>query len=152
MVDLIPHPSDENQFQPTNQPTCGSTVPAYIRRISIRLAPQLGPPRQLSALIVFIALRLTSSVCCFHCSLASMVNPRYLHVTSGRISPHSVWIGVCVLMRLRDLVKWVSWSLFGAKTDACVLAHRCAFSRILPSVSHVCSVVLPHARMPTSSM
>ena len=107
--------------------TCGSTVHAYIRRISIRLAPQLNFLRQLSALIVFVALRLTFSVCCFHCSLASIVNPSYLHVTSGRISPHSVWIGVSVLMRLRDLVKWVSWNLFGAKTDACVLAHCCAF-------------------------
>src|SRR3712207_4880152 len=63
---------------------CSSTVPAYMRSISIRLAPQLDPPRQLSALTVFVALRLSSSKCCFHCSFASIVNPRYLHVSSGR--------------------------------------------------------------------
>ena len=76
--------------------TCGSTVPAYIRRISIRLAPQLGPPRQLSALIVFVALRLTSSVCCFHCSLASMVNQVLARHFRSYLTPLSLDRRFCV--------------------------------------------------------
>ncbi|KAH8702780.1 hypothetical protein GQ44DRAFT_717310 [Phaeosphaeriaceae sp. PMI808] len=130
----------------------GSAVALYSFRMSVNVMPQVEPPRQLSALTVFVAFRLTSSRCSLHCSFVSMVSPRYLHVVLGFTSLQSVSIGLLVSMRVRDLVKWVSWNLSGAKMEAWVLAQRCASLRMRLSVLHVSSVVLPHARMPTSSM
>ncbi|KAH8727337.1 hypothetical protein GQ44DRAFT_703987 [Phaeosphaeriaceae sp. PMI808] len=118
----------------------GSAVALYSFRMSANVMPQVEPPRQLSALTVFVAFRLTSSRCSRHCSFVSIVSPRYLHVVLGFTSPQSVWTGLPVSIRVRDLM------------EAWVLAQRCASLRMRLSVLHVSSVVLPHARMPTSSM
>ncbi|PVH96959.1 hypothetical protein DM02DRAFT_100858 [Periconia macrospinosa] len=115
----------------------GSAVPSYIFLRSMRLAPHVELPRLLNAFTVFIAFRLTSSMCGFHVSLASIVSPRYLQLDFGLISPQMVWIGWFMSIFLRVLVKCVSWNLSGAKTDACVFAHCCAFWRVLPRISHV---------------
>jgi hypothetical protein len=61
-------------------------------------------------------------------------------------------IDASTLMRLRDLIKWVSWNLSGAKTKVWVVAYCCAFLSIVPSILHVRSVVLPYARMATLLM
>lgn len=101
---------------------------------------------------VRVAFCLTVSTCSLHFSLVSRVRLRYLHVVDGFISPYSVWMGALMLMRLRDLVKCVSWNLLGAKTDACVFAHRCAFLSTVLSTSHVRSVVFPYVRIATLLM
>ncbi|KAF2631869.1 hypothetical protein BU25DRAFT_474904 [Macroventuria anomochaeta] len=121
---------------------CRSAVPSYIRRRLRRLAPQLEPPRQLSALTVFVVFRLICSVCSFQCSFASIVSPRYLHVALGCILAHLVRMEVSVLMRLCDLVKYVSWNLLGAKTDACLLAH-CSLKDLAQRVARLLCCLAP---------
>jgi hypothetical protein len=79
-------------------------------------------PKLLSVCAVRVVFCLIVSTCSFYFSLVSRVSPRYLHVGDGFISPHSVWMGASTSMRLRDLMKWVSWNLPVAKTDACVVA------------------------------
>jgi hypothetical protein len=101
---------------------------SYSLRMSCSRTPQVELPKLLSVCTVRVAFCLIVSTCSLHFSLVSRVKPRYLHVGVGFISPQSVWMDASTLMRLRDLVKWVSWNLSGAKTEACVVAHRCAFS------------------------
>jgi hypothetical protein len=79
---------------------CGSAMPSYILRMSVRSTHQLEPRRPLSAVTVFVAFRRMSSTCSFQYSLEFMVSPRYLHVA----------IVLLVSIRLYALAKWVSWN------------------------------------------
>jgi hypothetical protein len=54
----------------------GRVVASYTIRMSANVIPQVEPPRKLRALTVFVAFRLTSSRCSFHCSFESLVRPR----------------------------------------------------------------------------
>src|SRR3569833_2995007 len=114
-----------------------------MRRMFLRLTPHVELPRLLMAVIDFVAFVLIAWICCFHWRVVSIIMPRYLQVDSGRISPCSVGRLWFTLMRLRALVKWVSWNFSGAKTDACRLAQRFVESKAICKRLQVSSVLSP---------
>ena len=54
-------------------------------------------------------------------------------------------------MRLRALVKWVSWNFSGAKTDACSLARRFVESKPVCNRLQDSSVLFPQVNTATPS-
>ena len=128
---------------------CGTATALYSLRMSCSQTPQVELLRLLSVCTVRVTFCLIISICSLYFSLVSRVKPRYLYVSVSFISPQSVLIDALTLIRLCNLIKQVSWNLSGAKTKACVVAYYCAFLSIVPSISHVCSVVLPYIRIAT---
>lgn len=82
-----------------------SAMALYSLRISISVIPHVEPLRQLSALTVFIALYLVSSIYSFYYSFESIVRPRYLHVSLGVILPQLVCTILLLLIRMRKRIK-----------------------------------------------